>query len=150
MEEWKSIKAKTTYVRDDINPDAVKYKKEAKAEEAIISRLLLRPDDCEMIEAEAPADIFVTEFNRRVYTAILSAIKNSDKFTLSLLNDEFTPQEMGKISGISAENREFSVTDQALKDCADVLKKHKNSISADQGGDISEDQLRALFDSKRK
>ena len=150
MEEWKSIKAKTAYVRDDINPDAVKYKKEAKAEEAIISRLLLRPDDCEMIEAEAPADIFVTEFNRRVYTAILSAIKNSDKFTLSLLNDEFTPQEMGKISGISAENREFSVSDQALKDCADVLKKHKNSISADQGGDISEDQLRALFDSKRK
>ena len=146
-EEWRNIKAQTTYVRDDVNPEAVRFRKEAKAEETIITYLLRRPEEAETIAAAAPPEIFVTPFNKRVYTALLNAMNESERFTLSLIADEFTPQEMGRISGISASNREFSITEKALLDCAGALRKHKTS-SGDKGS-ISDDDLRDLFSQKK-
>lgn len=146
-EEWRNIKAQTTYVRDDVNPEAVRFRKEAKAEETIITYLLRRPEEAETIGAAAPPEIFVTPFNKRVYTALLSAMKESEKFTLSLIADEFTPQEMGRISGISASNREFSITEKAMLDCAEALRKHKNEPG--DKGSISDDDLRDLFSQKK-
>ena len=43
--EWRNIKANTNFVRDDVNPEAVKNK-EARAEETIICYLLKRPQEC--------------------------------------------------------------------------------------------------------
>ena len=146
-EEWRNIKAQTSYVRDDVNPEAVRFRKEAKAEETIITYLLRRPEEAETIGAAAPPEIFVTPFNKRVYTALLNAMKESEKFTLSLIADEFTPQEMGRISGISASNREFSITEKAMLDCAEALRKHKNEPG--DKGSISDDDLRDLFSQKK-
>jgi DNA primase len=146
-EEWRNIKAQTTYVRDDVNPEAVRFRKEAKAEETIITYLLRRPEDAETISAAAPPEIFVTPFNKRVYTALLNAISESEQFTLSLIADEFTPQEMGRISGIIASNREFAITEKAMLDCAEALRRHKSDTGS--GGDISDDDLRDLFSQKK-
>ena len=146
-EEWRNIKAQTTYVRDDVNPEAVRFRKEAKAEETIITYLLRRPEEAETIGAAAPPEIFVTPFNKRVYTALLNAMKESEKFSLSLIADVFTPQEMGRISGISASNREFSITEKAMLDCAEALRKHKNEPG--DKGSISDDDLRDLFSQKK-
>ena len=145
--EWKNITARATYVRDDINPEAVKYKREAKAEETIIFYLLRRPQEAESIEKDAPPEIFVTDFNKRVYSALLDRMKNSDRFSLSLLADEFSVDEMGKISGMEAQNRELEVNPQVFADCVKVLKNTRPS--SDQENGISDDDLRALFSSKR-
>jgi len=146
--EWFDIQFSTINTKDDINPDAVKFKKEAKAEGIIITYLLRRPEDAETIAAAAPPEIFVTAFNKRVYAALLKAIKESERFTLSLIADEFTPQEMGRISGIAAANREFPITEKAMLDCAETLRGHK--APAGSGGDISDDDLRDLFNKKKK
>ncbi|WP_455530105.1 toprim domain-containing protein, partial [Ruminococcus sp.] len=95
--EWRTIKAKTAYIRDDINPDAVSNKKEARAEETIISYLLKRPQEYEEIERIAPPECFVTAFNKKVYKALLERMKNSEKFSISLLSDEFSTEETGRI-----------------------------------------------------
>ena len=146
-EEWRNIKAKAAYVRDDVNPEAVQFRREAKAEETIISYLLRRPEDAEKIGAAAPPEIFVTAFNKRVYSALLRAIRESEHFTLSLIADEFTPQEMGRISGIVAANREFGITEKAMLDCAESLRQHRSPAGTD--GNISDDDLRDLFSKKR-
>ncbi len=146
-EEWRNIKAKAAYVRDDVNPEAVQFRREAKAEETIISYLLRRPEDAEKIGAAAPPEIFVTAFNKRVYSALLRAIRESEHFTLSLIADEFTPQEMGRISGIVAANREFGITEKAMLDCAESLRQHRSPAGTD--GNISDDDLRNLFSKKR-
>ena len=144
--EWRSIKAQTTYIRDDINPDAVSNKKEARAEETIICYLLTRPQEYEDVEKLAPPECFVTAFNKKVYMALLSRLKNSEKFTLSLLSDEFSTEEMGRISGIAAKKRDVAVTRDVVADCAQVLKK-----STPKGdGDLSNDELLELFRSKNK
>ena len=123
--EWRNIKAKTTYIRDDINPDAVSNKKEARAEETIISYLLMRPQEFEDVEKLAPPECFVTAFNKKVYTALLERLKNSDKFSISLLSDEFSTDEMGRISGIAAKKRDIAITRDVVADCAKVLKNNR-------------------------
>ena len=144
--EWRNIKAKTSYIRDDINPDAVSNKKQARAEETIISYLLMRPQEYEDVEKLAPAECFVTAFNKKVYRALLERMKNSDKFSISLLSDEFSTEEMGRISGIAAKKREVAVTLDVVADCAKVLKE--NRPAAD--GELSNDELLELFRSKNK
>jgi DNA primase len=144
--EWRNIKAKTSYIRDDINPDAVSNKKQARAEETIISYLLMRPQEYEDVEKLAPAECFVTAFNKKVYRALLERMKNSDKFSISLLSDEFSTEEMGRISGIAAKKREVAVTLDVVADCAKVLKE--NRPAAD--GEPSNDELLELFRSKNK
>ena len=144
--EWRNIKAKTSYIRDDINPDAVSNKKQARAEETIISYLLMRPQEYEDVEKLAPAECFVTAFNKKVYRALLERMKNSDKFSISLLSDEFSTEEMGRISGVAAKKREVAVTLDVVADCAKVLKE--NRPAAD--GELSNDELLELFRSKNK
>ena len=144
--EWRTIKAKTSYIRDDINPDAVSNKKEARAEETIISYLLKRPQEYEDIEKIAPPECFVTAFNKKVYRALIERMKNSDKFSISLLSDEFSTEEMGRISGIAAKKREVAVTLDVVADCAEVLKKS----TPRPDGALSNDELLELFRSKTK
>lgn len=147
--EWRNITANTTYVRDEINPEAQKFRKEARAEENIIYYLLKRPEECEKISAEAPPEIFITPFNKRLYEAMLSRMKNSERFTISMLADEFSPAEMGKISGIEAKNRDFNINSDVFADCVNVLKKHSASHIS-QENEISNDDLLGLFKSKSK
>lgn len=142
--EWRNITAQTSYIRDDINPEAVSHKKEAKAEENIIFFLLKRPEEWAETEKTAPPDIFVTPFNKRVYSAILNHMKSCENFSLSLLNSEFSDAEMGRISGITAKNREIAVTHDVIKDCADVLKKSK----AKKSDELSDEDLINIFRSK--
>lgn len=144
--EWCAIKAQTSYIRDDINPDAVSNKKEARAEETIISYLLKRPQEYEDVEKLAPPECFVTAFNKKVYKALLERMKNSDKFSMSLLSDEFSTEEMGRISGIAAKKREVAVTQDVVADCAQVLK----SRTPKADGELSNDELLKLFRSKNK
>ena len=144
--EWRNIKAKTSYIRDDINPDAVSNKKEARAEETIISYLLNRPQEYEDIEKLAPPQSFVTAFNKKVYTALLDRLKNSDKFSISLLSDEFSTDEMGRISGIAAKKRNVDITRDVVADCAQLLKNTRPASN----GDMSNDELLELFRSKNK
>ncbi|MCD7890709.1 MAG: DNA primase [Ruminococcus sp.] len=146
--EWRSITANAAYVRDDINPEAQKFRKQARAEENIIYYLVKRPEECEKIAEEAPPEIFVTSFNKKIYTAMLEKMKNSTKFSISMLADEFSPDEMGKISGIEAKNRDFDINREVFDDCVGVLKKAStNSRSAD--GEITNDDLLELFKSKK-
>ncbi len=147
--EWRNITANTTYVRDEINPEAQKFKKESRAEENIIYYLLKRPEDWEKVEKEAPPEIFITSFNKRLYETMLSRMKYSERFTISMLADEFSPAEMGKISGIEAKNRDFNINSDVFADCVNVLKNHSASHILNEN-EISNDDLRGLFKSKSK
>ncbi|MDD6098796.1 MAG: DNA primase [Oscillospiraceae bacterium] len=147
--EWRNITANTTYIKDDINPEAQKFKKQARAEENIICYLLKHPEDCEKTAAEAPPEIFVTSFNKKIYSALIEAMSGNDKFTLSSLAETFPPDEMGRISGITAKNREFDIDSKVFSDCVEVLKNTKPESVSSQG-EISDNDLLDIFRSKSK
>jgi len=143
--EWRDIKL-SAMKQDRLNPEADKSPREARAEEAVISYLMLNPDEHEEIAAEIPAELFVTPFNKRVYNAVLGAMEKHEKFSVSLLSDEFTLEETGRIAGIAANFREHPVNRDYLRDCAELLRKY----SADGSDGLSDDSLKKLFDSKKK
>lgn len=140
--EWRTIKSQTVAPRDEINPESVEFKKESRAEEDIICYLLKFPEDYKTIENEAPADIFVTSFNKKVYISLLNAIKSSENFSLSILNNEFSTEEMGKIIGMTAQNRELIINYEVFAECTKVLKNHRK---VSDNGNISDDDLRSMF-----
>lgn len=147
--EWRNITANTTYIKDDLNPEAQYHKKEARAEETIICYLLNRPEELEKVMGEAPPEIFLTSFHKRVYTALINIMKDSEKFTLSLLGESFSPEEMGRISGISAKNHEFDINSDVFDDCVKVLKNRSSDINS-KGSEITDDELLGLFKAKSK
>lgn len=144
--EWRNITASATYVRDDVNPDASVFRKESKAEETIIHYLLKHPEEYDKIEKEAPPEVFVTSFNKKVYTALLDRIRTSESFTISLLADEFSAGEMGRISGIEAKNRELTINYNVFSDCVKTLNQSAPRLS----DDISDSDLINIFKSKTK
>ena len=71
-------------------------------------------------------------------------MSGGDRFSLSLLADEFSPDEMGRISGIDAKNREFTIDSTVAADCVKVLKEYKSPA----GDQLSDEDLSDLFKSK--
>lgn len=147
-QQWRNITSTAAFVRDEINPEAVKFRKESKAEESIIYYLMHHPEEHEKIENEAPPDIFVTSFNKKVYSAMLDRIKNCENFSITLLGDEFSGEEMGRISGIKARNADFDINSGVFIDCAKVLKSNKSPVS--EKNEITDDDLLDIFRSKSK
>lgn len=143
--EWHSIKSGVTRANDTINPESVKFPKESRAEEDILRYLIRRPEEYRNVTALVTPENFVTAFNKKVCTAVLDCIQNSEKFSVSMLAESFTPDEMGRISGIVAKNRDVEINMDVVAECAEVLKK---SASAHKNSDPSVDDLQKLFASK--
>lgn len=149
-QQWRNITANTTYIKDNINPEAEKFKKQSRAEENIIYYLLKRREMAEEIAQKAPPEIFVTSFNKKVYTAILGKLKDSEYFTVSMLAEEFSADEMSRIISIEARNRDFDINSQVFEDCVSVLRSSAEKPADTQNGDISNDDLLKLFKEKSK
>ncbi len=145
-DEWEKIKNQTTRHTDEINPQAKDFRKEARAEEIIICYLMYQHEEASKLRQQAPPEIFVTDFNRKVYTAILEIAETQENFSLSALNEVFSADEMGKIYGIQAKNREMRISVSSIADCVNVLKNHKEKKSAE---DISNDDFMKLFTAKK-
>jgi DNA primase len=98
---------------------------------------------------EAPPDIFVTSFNKKLYSALLDRLSGCDGFTVSMLADEFSPDEMARISGIEALNRDFDINHDVFVDCVNVLRNQPADINS-HSNEITDDELLDLFKAKRK
>ncbi len=145
--QFRAIEARSLQ-RDEINPMAQQYPKESRAEEQIISYLLRFPEEYGMVWESLPPTYFVTEFHRRVYEAICMMMPDYTHFSLSMLAEKFSVEEMGRISGIDAKSREIPVNRDTLEECIRVLKNSQNRIPLN--GDVSEDDLLRVIAQKKK
>ncbi len=141
---WNAVKLQTVSAKDDINPESVKFRKESQAEEVIICYLIQQPEELQTVTAEAPPDIFVTQFNKKVYISLIDAIKSNENFSVSILNSVFSTDEMGKIIGMTARNRELSINHEVFAECTAVLKNHTGNDDS-----ISDDDLRNMYNAKK-
>jgi len=92
---------------------------------------------------------FITELYRRVYVFYCQKIMNHIEFSISLFNDEFTVEEMGRITGIEAKNKEIIITEQNLKDFTDILIDYKNNPIKDNKISTDDDLIN-IVKAKRK
>ncbi len=135
--------------RDELEPMAVQYPRESRAEQMILAYLLLRPEDWEMVWGMLRPEGFVTNFHRRVYEAICTHLAETGQTDLTFLSEEFSVEEMGRITGIAARSREIPPDRDALEECIEVLREGHDRVVP--GTEMTDDDLlRVVADQQRR
>ena len=130
--EWTRTINFTNRPRDEINPEANLHPREAQAESGIIYYLLNNPDSCKEICSRISSEQFVTDFNRRVFESVINKIQNLEDCTISSFNSEFSPQEVGKITGIIDKFDNLAVDSEVVGDYINVLVNYKEESKTNE------------------
>ena len=130
------------------NPDSVAHPREYKAECGIIAYLSSNPDELKYIESRITSADFVTDFNRTVFEKLTEKINNSVEFDISLLQSEFSADEMGKVYSIIVANQQVDITRETLDDYINILKGYaEKNIDA---AAMSNEEFLRYFESLKK
>ena len=148
-EEKRKIIEQSLGYGDRVNKDYIRNAKAAKAEETILGILLLKPEyisDIKSGKISLDADDFVTEFNKRVFTELISREEPPE---LGILGESFSVEEMARIvkmqttrslltqndASVINENiktlkteKEDSRSDADLDDTLNILKRKKTNV----------------------
>lgn len=131
---------------DRINRERATNIKASRAEETIIGILLLYPEYVEKIKSgdiDLKAEDFITEFDRRVFEALISPDIGAD---IGMLGQTFGVDEISKISGMIERRAELTDNgENVLKENIEALRHEKNSMADD---DIS--AVLAIIKNKKK
>lgn len=122
-QEWRNIQ---TFVdrRDKLNPEAATYPKQSKAEQTIIYFLYNNPDFCKEISKKLSPDKMITSLNRRIYESLVNKILNNEDYSVSSFNNEFSADEVGKITWILTEFEDKGVDKEVVYDCISALTNY--------------------------
>ena len=127
-EELKSVMSVSAGMGNRVNPDYVRNPAAASAEEAILGLILISPELIEPIRKEnlLTPDMFQTEFNRRVFAAIMDSVGQDGVMEEGVLSRMFTPDEVGRIIGMKVRRVGLSHNGkEVLKECIARLEKSK-------------------------
>lgn len=146
-QSWNAMMAKSSF-RDELNPEAPQYQREAKAEEQILAYLFLHPDLLPEVEKRLKLEHFFTSLHRKIYEVFCERMPETDTFSVSIFRDACSDAEMGRITGIMARNAEVALTADTLNDCIRLLlqAKEHEKINADQ---LSDDDLLSIVNQAR-
>lgn len=147
--EWQAIRSKSLYI-DPIIPESSKLSRQIKAEEGILAYLFRFPDKIETVMNTITSEYFVTDFYKKVFVFYCKKMQNQSNFSISLFSEEFTDEEMGKIMGIEAKNKEIIITEKNLKDYINILIDFKNNPMNHNNKISSNDDLINIVKAKRK
>jgi len=125
---------------DQVNTEAARDPRATTAEETVLGLLLLREEyrhAVEKREIELSTDDFVTEFNRRVFAAIMRMHGSEHGLREELLGEEFSPDEMGRIQRMEIARQQltengppvFRSAVQVLRDIREQKSVKESSLS---------------------
>ena len=117
----------------------------AKAEEILIASFMSDPELYRKLESKLTPELFVTDFNRRVFSAISERIKDGRPVGLSFFSSEFTPEEISVIARIETVSTDISNSVRECEDCINVLKKEKNRHIDVKPSEMSDEDFMKLF-----
>lgn len=151
----KSYSAEKTMRREIINPKRSgsgipkQLSPEERAERGIIAFMLHSPDWLPKIEKELTEENFGAEFNRRLYRSVSERIKKGSSLDFSALGDEFSPEEVGKITGIIKENNLLPYQKERLYEYIRVIKRAAEDNGGKKPEEMTDDELFAQMEKIR-
>ena len=125
---------------DKINPESYKLPREEKAERGILCYLYHNPEKLERVRARLDKG-FATEFNRRVLECLANIVERGATPDISLFNEEFEGNEMGRITAIVSDGMSAYDAD-ALEDYIQVLNDHHRNREQKPASDMSIDEIK--------
>lgn len=135
--------------RNPVNPDKALNRRAANAEERIIAVLLNDPDYFPKLKREMTPDLFITDFNRKVITAIFERLALEKEISLTALAAEFTPAQMGIIAGILAAGAAIRGSMEECLDCIAVLREEKAKREMPDPAQMSDGEFARFFEQAR-
>ncbi len=135
-----------------INPDAAKNIRAASAEESLLGLLLLHPDYLNVVAQKLSPEEMVTPFNRGVYEKLLSRFRQGLLVELSVLSEDYDPEEMSYISGMMRDSRERGATltaEDALY-FVNVIQKEHQLLTLKEPIDLTPEQIQEKLELMRK
>ena len=143
------IRQEASGYSDRINPDFLKSPAVARNEETVLGLMLLFLDLRKKVFSQSllSEEDFMTDLNRRIFSYIKRAYEEGDD-NLIAINDEFTQDEMGRISRMKIRRMELSSNDESvLNECIDNLKKSVDKKISEKTDTI--DKLNEILSKKR-
>lgn len=144
LRETQGREAQNTVKRfgDRVDPEAAKDPRAAAAEESLLGLLLLFSEYREEIaQGRAPlteAD-FATDFDRRVFCAIMRGHESESGFRFELLGETFTPEEMGRIRKMEVMRQNLSQNGpSAFRSAVDLLRQLRQERDLKQSGRLDD------------
>ena len=138
-------------IKDRINSYTAINRRAVAAEETIIGLLLIYEEYRVGVikgKYEISGEDIISEFNRRVFEKTIECQKN-ESFSMSLLGQFFTPDEMGRIQSMEVKRKMLTENgSNVLKECIEALKKEKSLAVASENND-SINEIQKLIESKR-
>ena len=130
----------TTGFKDRLNPEKSRYLKASRAEENLLLLLLNNPDYLKKIDELIKPDDFITNFNKKIYTAVRQEILTFGEADLTRLGGNFTTEEMSRITAFFL-TRQVSNTLEEARDCIEVIHQERLNASITSNSQSSGEEL---------
>jgi len=140
--EWQYIEQNKSVMRDKINPQKKDNLREAISEEFILTFLFKYPDCLDNVLKRITPDNFVTDFNKRVFNAIISKINERGDISISSIMNEFSHEEISSISGILARNSDILNDLDKLNAYIDALLSFSEKLNKQEILSASDNEMR--------
>lgn len=131
--------------RNPKNPQDTVSMKAKKAEETILALLMNNPDFFGRISGELNPGDFVTDEYRHVYEVLSKRVQDERSIDPIHLSEDFSPDEMGRVTKIRMSAQVLSNTYGELRDCIRVLKQQKEQLAQKPASSMTDDEFRRLF-----
>ncbi len=138
---------KVTPPKDDVNPERSICPKGVSAEEYLIAVLMAHPDLYETVSEKIAAEDLISEFNKRVYSVILSELADGKVFNISSLGNDFTPREIGYIAMLESTKSIGNDPKRMALESIEVIKSEKMLINAKNSSNLDTDEWAARMKS---
>lgn len=128
----------------------LKLSPEQKAERGIIAFMFHSPDMLPKVEARIGEGDFTDEFYRKVFKSVAERIKNGGSVDLGAIGDEFSAQEVGKITGMINENNLLPYQKERLAEYIRVLEKYREKNGGKRPEEMSNEEMLREMERIRK
>lgn len=139
---------------DRVNPDAAKYVKANAAEELILGMMLLYEEfraEKVLSSVELTEDDFQTAFHKRVFSEMIRLRDSECGYAFAALGENFSPEEMGRITRLEQKRRELTVNDiSVFREGVSALKNEKAKISEGTADDFTAAIMRRRKEAEEK
>ena len=116
-------------ILDNLNSERRKYHAGAKAEEMLIAILMSNPEHLKMVDEKLDAEDFVTDFNKRIFKAVTSRLREGKSAEISFLYGELTDEEISAVAKIQTISHTLNNSADECADCIKVIVNEKNKKS---------------------
>lgn len=143
--EFTKIQKELSGRSDRINSGKAANVRAARAEEAVIAYLMYNQDAAKWISQQLPPDKMVTEFNRKVYSALISRILSGSSAMLIDISAELTPEENSRVAAILAGYNVDAASADVCSQYIDIILEEGSKRSAEEIAAAPVEDIQAYF-----